>query len=634
MNAVQSSDFIYIVPEDQQDNPYWPLPSDYPALTEEGRREARLAALRRQSTPNDFVAAWELFRTFYLIPTEPGFFYHNFQPSPPFHYEIIRFAAMYARNLVAAPRGFAKSVIIGTELPLMLLLTRPFIRIVLGMATDKLIEKRFDTISVQLTDNPYILADFGTLKPKRGMAIWNRHHIQLTNGSRLEGFSVVGRKRGARPDLFILDDPEYDPDTESGAMVARDKFETFLFKQVIPMLEKGSGIYWIGTVIGRRSFLGHACYGDDPRFSFWNRRVYAAITTDPETQQSMLLWEQKWDKQTLDIRRAEIGDANFQTEYLNRLGSDNERVLRLDERATVYTRQDGKPIPLSLSDTAVICYTNAAGQDCQACAGDLFKQMYRVITYDPAEGLSSHHDYSCIAVMGFDRENILWILDMWMGRAKGLEVLRQLWKLGIKWKPHVIGIESVSTQISILESAETFLKSRQDYADIENWHPRVVGIDYSKRAFGTSKSDRISTLEWRFDTGRIKYPHHLRNEWPISMLYAQTRDFTYDLGLLEHDDALDAVAMAHYVIHARGRRPAEPQRPSVPTIDQMLEDGQTAIEGLPLIHAFPVSQLPDALLDTLVERYANQTQRGAVPDYSRRLSFKPSADASRIRCKL
>lgn len=587
-------------------NPNWPLCADYEDLTADGQRQARLATLRRQNTPLDFVGAWMLFRHCYLICTEPGFFYHRYVESPPFHYELIEFAADYARNLVAAPRGYAKSVIVGTELPLMLMLTRPYIRVALGMATDKLIEDRFEVFNRQLTENSYIRDDFGLQKPKRGMAIWNRHHIQLLNGSKLQGFSVTGRKRGARPDMFILDDPEYDPDTEGGALVARERFEVFLFKQVIPMLESGSGIYWIGTLIGRRSFIGHACYGDDARFTYWNRRIYSAVSDDPQNGDASLLWEGKWDKQTLDVRCAEIGKANFQSEYLNRPGSNQDRTLRIDPILNEYTAVDGRAEALSVSSPRLIRYHDKTTSAAETPANDLFNRMYRVIAFDPARGLSSHHDYSAITVLGFDRSNTLWVLDMWMGRAAESTLMRHIFRLGLRWRVNVIGIESVSRQIALVDSIGTYLTEHGDEAFEANWKPRIVPIDYANRRGGSSKSERISTLEWRFDTGRIKYPAHLKDKWPISALYAQTQDFTYDMNLLEFDDALDTVAMGHFIVHARGASGGPASLTPPETFEQKLARGQTHICGMPIIQAFGGALITESILDRITGDYANR----------------------------
>jgi len=620
------------------ENPYWPLPADYPELSEDGKRNARLAAVSTQNTIDAFVGAWMLFRRMYLIPTEPGFFYHNYAESPPFHYDLIRFAAEYARNLVAAPRGYAKSVIIGTELPLMLMLTRPYIRIALGMATDKLIEDRFEIFNRQFQENPYIIQDFGLQRPKRGMAIWNRHHLQLLNGSKIQGFSVTGRKRGARPDLFILDDPEYDPDTEGGALVARDRFEGFLFKQIIPMLESGSGIYWIGTLIGRRSFIGHACYGDDKRFTYWNRRIYSALSEDPQTGKTELLWGEKWDEGTLRVRREEIGEAHFMSEYMNRPGSTQDRTLRIDPLLNEYTVEHDKPTgPLSLNSGALLKWYDSTGVEQRQQASEVFSKMYRIIAFDPARGLSAHHDYSCIAVMGFDRSNILWVLDMWMGRAPEAILMRNIFRLGARWRVHVIGIESVSRQIMLVDSLTTYVAAHRDeLGDDARWMPRIVPVEYAGVRGGASKADRIMTLEWRFETGRIKYPAYLKNKWPFNMLYAQTEDFTYDLNLLEHDDAIDAVAMAHYIVHARGAGGNVSAVTPPKTFEQYMREGQFEWQGLPLINAFGVQGLTPEVLESIYTAHHDRavgrpTQTGLRYARETGLKYRPSSRIVRTR---
>ena len=600
-------------------NPWYPLPVDYPELTKDGQKQARLSALRQQDNPQQFVAAWDLFRKLYLMTTEPGFFYHNFAESPPFHYELIDFAARYARNLIAAPRGFAKSVIVGTELPLFLILTRPYLRVAMGMATDKLIEGRFEVLMQQLLDNPNILNDFGPMKPKKGEGIWNRHHLHLSIGSKIEGFSVTGRKRGARPDVFILDDPEYDPESESGAILMRDKFENLLFKQVIPMLEKGSIIYWIGTIIGRRSFLAHACYGDDDRFNFWNRKVYAAEEKDDQSGTTSVLWEGKWDKEMLNVRRQEIGEANYASEYLNKLSSDQDRIFTIDPMLNEYKVSNYEGFikaPLISREKVTVWRLDKVDRQWKQEiieAGAFFDRMYRVITLDPAEGLSKHHDYSCLAVLGFDTDNTLWILDMWMGRAKKLLIQRQIWRLGLKWRPKVIGIESISTQIALVDSTDTFLKQQIAESGQIAWVPRVKGVDYSRSGKDKSKAERIATLEWRFPMGKIKYPSHLAEKWPMNMLYSQTVDFTYDLSMLPFDDAIDTVAMGHYVVHSKGlhRQEEGPEK----TLEQRLSDGEKAIGSIPILSGFGSGNVSDELFQTMLD---NQRSGGYVKGKSNR----------------
>ncbi len=609
------------------------MPPDYADLTEEGQHQARVVTLATQRTSLEFVCAWDCFRRLYLLTTKPGFFYHDFYPSPPFHYEAIYDCAEYARNIMAAPRGTAKSVVIGTELPLFLLLTRPYYRIVLSLATDKMIEARFDKLMTQCTENEFILADYGIQKPKRGDSIWNRHHMQLTNGSVMQGFSITGRKRGARPDMFILDDPEYDEDSDSeeSSQILREKFEVFLFRQTIPMLEKNSSIFWIGTMIGKRSFLYHACEGEDPRFDFWNRKVFRSTIVDQkEPGKVQVLWEGKWDKDTLAARKLEMGNSAYMAEYENDPTSVEERTLRIKPTRNEYWVEDHQDAlhqerPLDSENLVVYHMLNPVNKKWEeqpkVKAKDFYKKLYRIITFDPARGLGPHNDRSCIMVMGFDNENCLWILDSWMGRATESVLLNNIYKLGIKWQPKVLGIESVSMQIQIVDSMKILLEERK----VGGWMPKVMPVDYTHTKKRKSKADRIATLEWRFDAGKIKYPNHLSEKWPFNELYSQTRDFTYDMALLRFDDAIDAVAMAHYTIHSRGSTNFPSERES--TLADKIRAGKMTNSGVPILSGMNAS---DLTADD-VQAFTDYKYKTGWDGHKQKSRTKPRYEIKRIR---
>lgn len=622
--------YKYIV-EQKKKNPFFPLPKDYFQLSGSEQKIARMAAITNHKTPLDFVAAWDCFRRLYLFTTRPGFFYHKLKPSPPFHYQAIYDCEAHARNLIGAPRGFAKSIVIGTELPLFLMLTRPYIRIVLCMATDKLVEGRFDNIMNQLTKNDNIVNDFGIQKPKRGDAIWNRRHIQMVNGSRMEGFSVTGRKRGARPDIFILDDPEYDPETDSeeAATMMKQKFETFLFHQVLPMLETHASIVWVGTMIGRRSFLYHAVSGDDPRFDFWNKKVYESCIFDEKNPRKIdtskgLLWEGKWTAKELELRLKLLGRAAFMAEYQNKPVSAEERVLKIHDLKNEYTithfdkeKWDSDPLryvgPITYY---TLSPTSRKWEMQEKSAKELYEGMFKIITFDPARGLGPHHDFSCIMVMGIDSENCVWVLDMWMGRAKESTLLNHIYKLGIKWRPRVLGIESVAMQIQLHGSMKILLEERK----ATGWNPAVVPVDYRIGNKRKSKAERISTLEWRFDAGKIKYPAHMSEVPPVKHLYDQTKDFTYDMAMLRYDDAIDAVAMVHYVLHGQGARNFPTERE--PTTADRIRAGELTIAGVPRLSGMNSDELCREDIDALMSRSYNLGNHGhQLPNMARKPYF-------------
>ena len=588
-----------------KDQPYdlYPLPRDYESLTLDGQKQARLAVLCRQDTSQHIVEAWNFFRRAYLAGVGKLFYKNGFEESPDFHYQMVYDLGEFGRNANAAPRGSAKSTVIGLEIPLLLALTRPHYEMTLGLATDRLVEERFDKIIQQIVENELILQDFGEMKPPRGRKIWNHHQLSLMNGSIIKGLSVMGKKRGGRPRLFILDDPENDPDSESQAAAQNvvEKFETILFRQILPMLESGSSIFWVGTLINRRSFLYHAVAGSDPRFDYWNRKILKAIAYDKDDPDKVyVLWPEKWSQEVLEARKVEIGPSAFSAEYLNEPVSPQERILVIDPRKNEYSVEGEFDWNNPLTHTGLIRWSERLMEpgrreykDFEKPYNELVAPMYRILLFDYGQGLSQYNDYSCIAILGFDTFNTLWILDMWLGRAKDATLLRLIYEKGLAWRPRVLGIEAVSIQMSFAEAVQDYIDEMETKVS-QPWRARVFPITYPSKV---SKAQRISGLEWRYRPGRIKYPSHLAAKWPFDQLYQQTEDYTPDLALLPHDDAIDTISMCQYVVKNRGGKFIKEKK--VPSLLERIRKNMPFIKGQPLLSGVPSQNLTDEMVDLL-----------------------------------
>ena len=589
-----------------KDQPYdlYPLPRDYESLTLDGQKQARLAVLHRQDTPQHLTEAWNFFRRVYLGGVEKLFYKNGFQESPDFHFNLVYDLGKYARNATAAPRGSAKSTVIGLEIPLLISLTRPHYEMSLGLATDRLVEERFDKIIQQFVENELIIQDFGEMKPPRGRKIWNHHQLSLMNGAIIKGLSVMGKKRGGRPRLFILDDPENDPDSEgqAAAQAVIEKFEMILFRQIIPMLESGSSIFWVGTLINRRSFLYHAtCTDGDPRFDFWNRKVLRAIVYDKDDpSKASVLWPEKWSQEILEARKDEIGASAFSAEYLNEPVSPQERILIIDPRKNEYSVEGEFDWNNPLTHTGLIRWSeriDAPGRreykDFEKPYNELVAPMYRILLFDYGQGLSQYNDYSCIAILGFDTFNTLWVLDMWLGRAKDATLLRMIYEKGLAWRPRVLGIEAVSIQMSFAEAVQDYIDEMESKI-AQPWKARVFPIVYPSKV---SKSQRISGLEWRYRPGRIKYPGHLAGKWPFDQLYQQTEDFTTDLALLPHDDAIDTISMCQYVVKNRGGKFIKEKK--TPSLLERIRKNMPFVKGTPLLSGVSSRDISEEMLEAL-----------------------------------
>ena len=591
--------------------PLYPLCRDYESLTEDGQRRARLAVLFDQSTPYKLVLAWDFFRRIYLGGEGASFYKNGFEESPGFHYDMIHALGKYGRNAWAAPRGFAKSTVLILEVPLLLSLTRPDYDMTLSFSTDKAVEERFDTLIHQLTQNEMILQDFGVMQPKRGKAIWNHHHLHLNNGTIIRGLSVMGKKRGGRPRLFLLDDPEYDPDSPSqaAAQVLLEKFEVILFKQIIPMLEKGSSVFWVGTLISRRSFLHHATEGDDDRFDNWNRKVLRAIATDPEdSTKTSLLWPEKWPEDFLMARKKAIGPSAFASEYCNDPISDQEKIFVIDPRKNEYTVDGDFDWKNPLTHPGLVKWNERIDvegahrtyKEFEKPFKDHVAPMFRILLFDYASGLGQYNDYSCIVVIGFDTYNTLWVLDVWQGRAKDDTLERMIYEKGLAWRPRVLGIEAVSIQMNFAEAVQEYIEEAEAQSLIP-WKIRVFPITYPARV---TKAQRIAGLEWRFAPGRIKYPAHLAHVWPYTDLYSQTSDFTPDLALLPHDDVIDTLSMNQYIVKSRGGKYRPESRKS--SLLKRIIDNKPVVPGKPILSGIPTSQITEEMVNVLSQNARNR----------------------------
>lgn len=599
--------------------PIWPLPQDYEELSLAGKKQARLAVLHNQSTAFDFVVAWDFFRRCYLGGAGKLFYKNGFQESPDFHYDMVSDLWTHGRNAQAAPRGSAKSTVIGIEAPLLLSLTRPHYEMSLGLATDRLVEERFDKLIQQFTENELIIQDFGEMKPPRGRKIWNHHHLSLMNGAIIKGLSVMGKKRGGRPRLFILDDPENDPDSDSqaAAQTLVEKFEMIMFRQVIPMLESGSCIFWVGTLINRRSFLYHAVRGDDPRFDFWNRKVLQAIAYDKDDPEKIhILWPEKWPQDVLEARRDEIGPSAFASEYCNEPVSAQDRILVIDPRKNEYTVEGEFDWENPLAHKGKIKWQERLMEpgervykEYEKPYNELVTPMYRILLFDYGQGLSQYNDYSCIAILGFDTTNTLWILDMWLGRAKDATLLRMIYEKGLAWRPRVLGIEAVSIQMSFAEAVKEYIDDMESKMDTP-WRARVFPITYPAKV---TKAQRIQGLEWRFRPGKIKYPAHLAGKWPFDQLYQQTEDFTPDLALLPKDDAIDTISMSQYVVKNRGGKFVREKK--TPSLLERIRRNLPVVRGTPLLSGVPSQQITEEMIDLLSKR----ARKNAIDPNDRRI---------------
>lgn len=592
-------------------NPLYPLPPDYGSLSLEGQRQARVNAVCYQKTPRDLVWAWNFFRSYYLRQTRPGFFYKRYVPSPPFHYQMVHDIGNYPWNAIAAPRGHSKSTVLAVEVPMLLLLSRPHFSILLVLSKDTMVAKRMSLqISYQFQNNKYIVDDFGPLKSPKGKGIWSSHLMQLPNGAVIESCPARGGMLGSRPDLILVDDAEVDPVLNKVTSELRENYERFLMDHLMPMIEEGgSSLYWIGTLLSKQCFLYHVVTTTtDKRFRFWNRRLL-----DSEDDGSgQLLWPEKFSRERLDREKEMWGIPHYNAQRRNRPGVGSEAVMSVHVPLGHYDVEEADDYlltePLQSSSALIAWRQDGVDSNGQPIArreerpfGKTVASMFRVLTMDYAKCLTPSSDYVAMAVIGVDSSpefpNVWWVLDLLVERLPGHSWVPKFWEIAYKWRVQYAGIEAVAAQESLVNTAQDF---QELAASSGGWSPVVVPIRYPS---GLSKEDRMGGLEWRFRRHKIKYPTW-RHRWPWTELYHETECFTGMPGASQYDDALDAVAMAQFLLKGQGNRSVESEDPraAYDPLQALSRGNLVTPEGIQIGLGVRPSDLPAEVLDKLYRR--------------------------------
>ena len=529
------------------------LPANYAELLEPAQRLARLNALRLRETPEDQVRAWEIFRTYYL---QGGGFYKRLKPSPRTHYQWIYSCAAQPRNIFGAPRGFAKSVVLGTEYPLMQSIVFPGTDILVGTLEKGKAKKRGQRWMTQLLHNRRIREDFGDLQGnnRRDGRLWGLGVMQLTNGSCLQTTSVSSLNLGERPDIAIWDDVDPDPQVYKGSIdtVVNDLI-TALFDVWLPMLDEAElPMYIIGTLLHRRSFLYWAMTTRDQRLRYWNRLLTSATGRDGKPT-----WPEKFPLKRLAHLKRQLGPAAYGAAYENNPRSGEDAVLQFHSRRTGFDVVDldtevvTDPFKSSAtlvsyqSDDKTAVDHDPVWKEQRQTFGAAMTQMAFFVLGDYAEGLQSQHDYSALVVVGVDKHDVWYVVDLWMGRGTPEDVATKAWGLVLKWRAKVVAIEAVGAYKAL---ARRIVETRGEVEKMVGWVPRIKQVTYPAHL---DKPTRIAGLQWRFDEGRIRIWNRTDGAW--APLRGQIDGFTMDLKNLQNDDLIDALAILPQVLSVGGR---------------------------------------------------------------------------------
>lgn len=610
----------------REGNDQFPLPSDYQSLTREGQRQARVAVCRDSSSATAYITGHMFFRNHYLAPQGETFYQEGgLLPPCPGHFLMMRDFFRFPLCVEAFPRGHGKSTIFSKELPLREVVCFPHRQVVVCTASEKLVADKAAPVMIQLEENELILADFGIngrLVPKKGARrIFNKQYMQLLNGSVLEELTIGSRQRGTRASRYILDDPEFDPDSNKQERHSelRRKLQKFIEHDVLYMLNpKHMKFFWIGTMIGARSYLYHVCFSKEKKYRPWTRRVQSGAVIDQKSGKVKSgAWAARFPVKHLQMLM-DVNAAAFNTEIQNAPAEEQARLLKLSPTANDYT-VNKLPSNLDVRNAAhlphpeaVMTYHYWTGyndamqmkwQIDHVNQKEYFDGMTKIATFDYAENKTSMSDLKALAITGIDSRNAWWRLDLWAGRMKDEFFWDFMIKFCASWRVDIIAPETAARQKFLIEIINRRMFDGAETQLIPaDWHPQVIPVDYPQGMDNTNKGYRINhAFEYRIPRGHLKLPASYQNKWPFNEERNQFKFFTIDLSELKFDDIIDAGAMVNYVPHGKGTAAPTKGVNQTQVVVENIRQGKPFFKGEEGLVGMPLEEIKPEYLAALIK---------------------------------
>lgn len=432
------------------------------------------------------------------------------------------------RNVVAAPRGHAKSTLISFAFVIWCTCYRYKKFIAIISATNSVAKQFIVDIRNELEYNDNITNDFGVMKRDQ---LWNtaelftRSEVFIT--SRGAGTQMRGMKfNGTRPDLVILDDLETPEQVASPSQNAA--LQTWFNSDVMPMGSPTCSYFYIGTVLSYDSLLYHML--NDAEYSSWVRKTFRAViefSTSP-------LWVD-WEKIITDLERGEHAYTDSVEFYQKNKKAmlKGTKVLWEEQRPDMYRYLMERRLASEEG------FASEFQNDPQTENTRVFKtewleeNMYIdhpeirevVIAIDPAISTKRRSDYSPIIVLARCADNYFYVIEADIEKRKPEKIIEDAkFIIGqfYKYNPKIV-VETNCMQQFFATTLQRDLINANIYLE---W----IEVKHNST---DKKSARIESLVPHIKQGHIKFKQSQR------VLLSQLRNFPKG-----HDDAPDCLEMA------------------------------------------------------------------------------------------
>lgn len=432
-------------------------------------------------------------------------------------------------GLILLPRSSFKTSVCSIALPLFILTKNPNARIMISAHRHDVAKERLSSIKRYIERDATFIGKYGNWKPEFKEEKWSEDSIVITtrtqnlNDPTIDTCAVDRNKDGSHPDVVIGDDIQ--SVTNAATPVMRLKVQRHV-NSMSPQLQPGGTMLIIGTRKHNQDIYGKIYKLNDDLVARGKPPMYSTLTRGAYLEDGSLYFPGRLDHETLEGEKLRLGPKEFANEYLNEPIEDGAKMFTKDKFAS-----------MEAIEHFVDPYTG--GGLLHVKSGQIPVNVGMV--WDPAgHKPSESSDYHGVTVVGYDPEDHWWVLKAEQLKGAPDYVLSRVAGLIVRYRPNIIGIETVFRQEMWVFAL------RQHLTNMGVDCPAIREIESKEAKYG-----RISALQPMVQSDRIT----------LDVTCTALREQLLDYPEVEHDDLVDSLA-SHIVI----ARPSQPD--DVPFLDE------------------------------------------------------------------
>ena len=379
--------------------------------------------------------------------------------------------------------------------------------------------------------NIFSSPEFSSIFPKSRLSTDSKaaDKWSTTDGGGLNAVGVSGALSGKGGSLLIVDDPHKDrneAESEKMRQTVKDWYSSTFYTRRAP----GAGILVIQTRWHEDDLSGwlltemekaNKAYEEEdgsPFFDKWEVVKYPAIAKFDEKyrKRGEALHPERFPIHELETTKTTLIPRDWEALYQQEPTSDDGDFFTKD-MFRFYS-------PADLPD---------------------FDDMRFYAAADLAISQKQTADFTVFAVIGVDRKQNLWLVDLFRGRWNSLGIIEKMFHVQEKYNPEIFGIETGQIELTL----EPFIqKHEQDTG---------VTLRYEKlKTRGADKVARARPIQGRMEQNRVFFPEIQSVDW---MQDVHNELLKFPLGM--NDDIVDAISWVGQMLMLFGVKNEKREKP-------------------------------------------------------------------------